>query len=182
MSNLWKVQPFCSSVKQRFNHSFVADHVPQTFAVMNLHESSEEVWYLDTGACNQMTANSSILSSFKPYIGHKKILVGNENLLDTTQIYETQLNTSSTSFALKNILVVSSIKRNLLSMRQFCHDNNFFFEFDPFGFSVKDKETQMELFRCSSSGIPLYQISSKVASAGNNQQIGLVASLFSGDV
>ncbi|XP_020093459.1 uncharacterized protein LOC109719366 [Ananas comosus] len=44
--------------RQRFNHSFAADEVPQTFAAMNLHEPGEEVWYPDTGASNHITANS----------------------------------------------------------------------------------------------------------------------------
>lgn len=114
--------------RHRFNHFFVADDILYTFAAMSLHEPGEEVWYPDIGAFNHMTANPGILSSSKLYTGQDKILVGNESLLNITQTGETNLKTSSTSFAIKNVLVVSSIKRNLLSIRQFCHDNNSLFE------------------------------------------------------
>lgn len=64
-----------------------------------------------------MTANPSILSSPKPYSGQDKILIGNENLLNIIQTGETNLKTSSTSFALENVLIVPSIKQTLLSAR-----------------------------------------------------------------
>ena len=86
------------------------------------------------------------------------------------------------NFALKNVLIVPSIKRNLLYAHQFCHDNKSHFEFDSSDFSVKDLETGKELLKYHSSGTSLYPISSKVASIGNKQQSVFVASRFSGDI
>ena len=75
--------------RQHFNHAFTIDSIPQTFASMRFLEPDEEVWYPDTGAFNHMIANPGILFFSKPYIGQEKILVGNENLLNITQIGET---------------------------------------------------------------------------------------------
>lgn len=81
--------------RQHFNHSCVADDIPQTLAAMKLHKPSDDVWYQDTKVSNHTTANPGILSYFKPYIWHEKILIDNENLLDITQTNETQLNAPS---------------------------------------------------------------------------------------
>ena len=92
------------------------------------------------------------------------------------------MSTPSNFFALKTILVIPSIKRNLLSILQFCHDNNSHFEFDSFDFFVKDLETRKELLRCHSSETSLYPISSRVASVGNKQRSIFVASGFSENI
>ena len=92
------------------------------------------------------------------------------------------MSTPSNSFALKNILVVPSIKRNLLSVRQFCHDNNSHFEFDSFDFFVKDLKIEKELLRYRSLETLLYPISSKVASIRNKQWSVFIASRFSRDI
>lgn len=46
-----------------------------------------------------------------------------------------------------NILHVPEIKRNLLSVQQFFHDNNVYFEFHSTFFSVKDKFTRNTLLK-----------------------------------
>lgn len=87
-----------------------------------------------------MTPDPDILSSSMPYFGTNKIFVSNDNLLSVTQIGETELNAPSRSFNLKDVLIVPSIKRNLLFVHKFCDDNSSSFEFDSIGFCVKDKK------------------------------------------
>jgi hypothetical protein len=53
---------------------------------------------------------------------------------------------------LNNVLVVSSIVRNLLSIRQFTRNNSCSIEFDAFGFSIKDLRTRRVILRCNSAG------------------------------
>jgi histone deacetylase 1/2 len=57
-----------------------------------------------------------------------------------------------TPFHLNNILVSPSLVKNLISVRAFTRDNNVSVEFDPFGFSIKDLPTRMEMLRCNSAG------------------------------
>jgi hypothetical protein len=58
---------------------------------------------------------------------------------------------STSSFSLRNVLVVPSLVRNLLSVRQFTRDNHCTIEFDAFGFSVKDLQTRCVILRSNSS-------------------------------
>jgi len=51
------------------------------------------------------------------------------------------LTTPASKFALNNVLIVPSIVRNLLPVRQFTFDNNCSIEFDALGFSMKDFRT-----------------------------------------
>lgn len=104
------------------------------------------VWYPNTRASNYVTSNPCKLSNSKPYVGRDKNFVSNGNFLLITQTAETNLNTSSESHALKNALVVPSIKRNLLSVPKFCSNNNSFFEFDSIGFYAKDKKTGKRVY------------------------------------
>ena len=58
---------------------------------------------------------------------------------------------------LNNVLVVPSIVRNLLSIRQFTRNNSCSIELDAVGFSVKDLRTRCVILRCNSDG-DLYTI------------------------
>lgn len=89
---------------------------------------SEEVWHPDTGASNYMISDSGVVFKSTPYLGTDKIFVG-KGLLSITHKGETTLSTPK-SFNLKNVRIVPAIKRNLLSIRKFYHDNNSSFEFD----------------------------------------------------
>ncbi|KAH0784215.1 hypothetical protein KY290_003813 [Solanum tuberosum] len=53
--------------KNRFNHSFVANNIPQSFAALNLEEVQPTVWYPDSGASAHMTRDSSTLTAPIPY-------------------------------------------------------------------------------------------------------------------
>jgi hypothetical protein len=53
---------------------------------------------------------------------------------------------------LNNVLVVSSIIKNLIFVRHFTTDNNCSIEIDPFGLSVKDFQTRSVIARCNSMG------------------------------
>jgi hypothetical protein len=68
------------------------------------------------------------------------------------------LQTATSTFQLNNVLVVPSLIRNLLSIRQFTQDSKCSIEFDAFGFSVKDLRTERVILRCNSDG-DLYTIS-----------------------
>ena len=51
------------------------------------------------------------------------------------------LPSSTTTFTLNDVLYVPSMKKNLISISQFCISNNVSIEFLPFCFHVKDLRT-----------------------------------------
>jgi hypothetical protein len=61
-------------------------------------------------------------------------MTGDGKSLRITHLDSSTLHSSAHSFKLNNILYVPDIKRNLLSIYQFCVDNNVFVEFLPWCF------------------------------------------------
>ena len=109
----------------------------------------------DTGASSHMTSNAGILSRTLPSRhSPSHIVVGNGNLIPVTSTGTTHL---SHNLSLNNVLVLPSLIKDLIYVRQFTTDNNCFVEFDPFGCSMKDLPTRREIIRCDSSG-PLYPL------------------------
>ena len=110
-------------------------------------------WYADSSASSHMTAHSSILSSPQPpsLSGPSSIIVGNGALLPVTSIGSFSFNAPRRHLVLNNVLVSPSIIKNLISVRRFTTDNNCSIEFDPFGLSVKDLQTQSVIARCNST-------------------------------
>ena len=80
------------------------------------------------------------------------VLVGNGSSIPVACHGHSILSTKTSNFALNNVLVVPSIVQNLLSVRQFTHDNHCSIEFDALGFSVKDLSTGRVMLRCNSTG------------------------------
>lgn len=143
--------------KQRFNYSFVADDIPQSFAAMQLSEADDQNRYLDTGASSHMTSQAGNLISKRPYYGSDRILVGNG------PISHVGLPHSSSNFKLNNVLLVPHLKKNWISVKRFCKDNSCSITFDGSGFSVKDMKTMV---RFNDSG-SLYMFPSQRASMGS---------------
>jgi hypothetical protein len=67
------------------------------------------------------------------------ITVGNGTTIPITCRGTSTLSSSSTTFHLNNVLVAPALVCNLLSVRQFTHDNHCSIEFDAFSFSIKDQ-------------------------------------------
>ena len=108
-------------------------------------------WVMDSGASSHMSTTDGILFSHLPS-SHSFIIVGNGHTIPITCRGESILPTAASNFVLSNVLVVPSLVRNLLSIRQFTRDNNCSIEFDALGFSVKDILTNRVMLRCNSAG------------------------------
>jgi histone deacetylase 1/2 len=63
----------------------------------------------------------------------------------------------NSNFLLRNILVVPSLIKNLISVRRFTIDNQVILAFDPFGLFVKDLKTE-EVLACYNSTSDLYPL------------------------
>ncbi|BBH07832.1 transposable element gene [Prunus dulcis] len=74
-------------------------------------------------------------------MGTDDILIGDGSNLAITHIGSTSLKTPHHHFTLNNVLCVPSMKKNLISISQFCTSNNVSIEFLPSTFLVKELQT-----------------------------------------
>jgi hypothetical protein len=95
-------------------------------------------WMMDSGASHHITSDLQNLAHHLPYTGTDDVLIGDGKGLKITHLGSNQLSSSTHSFHLNNILCVPDIKRNLISIYQFCVDNNVSIEFLPWCFLMKD--------------------------------------------
>ncbi|KAK1412849.1 hypothetical protein QVD17_34395 [Tagetes erecta] len=126
-------------------------------------------WLPDTGSNNHVAPDLSSFEYSEPYLGEDNLHVGNGKALPILHVGSTRFHSPSKTFSLKNVLHVPTIKRNLLSVQKFCHDNNVFFEFHSNFFSVKDELSRTTLLTGPSNDglysfcLPRFQDVPKVA-------------------
>lgn len=104
---------------------------------------STDSWYPDSGATHHVTNNPAHLTTVQPYTGTQQVTIGNGSSLPISHTGSF----SCPNFRMTNILVVPSIKKNLLSVRQFSQENDCDFIFSPNSFSVKCRHTGKTLFQ-----------------------------------
>lgn len=107
---------------------------------MSLHDIQDVAWYPDTGASAHMTSDLDKLHTLSNYMGPNKIIVGDGNALDITHIGSTNVKVGDESLQLDNVLVVPSIKKNLLSVSQMTTDYAYVIEFSSDGFVISTRE------------------------------------------
>ncbi|KAL4565329.1 hypothetical protein LXL04_029418 [Taraxacum kok-saghyz] len=126
-------------------------------------------WLPDTRSSHHVTPDLSSFDQYEAYHGDDNIHVGNGKGLPILHIGSSKLHSRITSFSLSNLLHVPEIKQNLLSVQNFCQDNNVYFEFHSSFFTVKDEITHTILLTGPSKGglysiqLPRIQSVSKVA-------------------
>jgi hypothetical protein len=104
-------------------------------------------WYADTAATDHLTNNLDKITMKEQYRGKDHVQAANGTGMRITHIGQSIIPTSSHPLHLKNILHVPSVTRNLLSVKKFTSDNNVFFEFHPWYFLVKDRDSREVLLR-----------------------------------
>ncbi|KAD0157053.1 hypothetical protein E3N88_44702 [Mikania micrantha] len=108
-------------------------------------QASSSSWLPDTGSTNHAAPDLSGFEYAEPYYGEDNLHVGNGTALPILHIGSKRFFSPNKTFSLTDILHVPQIKRNLLSVQKFCHDNDVFFEFHSTFFVVKDKFTRTTL-------------------------------------
>jgi hypothetical protein len=111
-----------------------------------------------------MSGISQPFQSVKPYPFSSSITVGNGAHLPITHTASSMIPTRYHSLWLRNILLSPDLVENLISVRKLTRDNLVSVEFDPFGFSIKDLHTKMEMLRCDSDG-DLYPMNLRLSKA-----------------
>jgi len=91
--------------------------------------SPDPTWLLDSGASHHVTANLENLSLHSPYNSHDDVMIGDGTSLSITHTSSTKISSPHSTFKLSNVLCVPTMKRNLISVYQFCNSNNVSVEF-----------------------------------------------------
>ena len=99
-------------------------------------------WYMNTGATYHLTPNLNDLNSHTPFASSDKVIVGNGNRLNISNIGHSTISSTSWSLNLKNILHVLQLKTNLISVNRLCTNNNITVEFFTNGFVVNDQASK----------------------------------------
>ncbi|GJV09317.1 hypothetical protein Tco_1346973 [Tanacetum coccineum] len=131
---------------QAYSQSIMLPHVSQTMT------PQDPSWNMDTGASSHLVDNTGILTSFSNSSIYPSVFVGNGHSIPVTHTGHSFLHTSSKPLQLNHILITPHIIKNLISICKFTRDNDVSFEFDSYGFSIKDYQTQRILLRCDSTG------------------------------
>ena len=96
-------------------------------------------WYPDSGATHHVTNDLANLTVNAPYSSTDTLAVVNGAGLPITHLGSSTIPTSNGNLYLRNVLLVPSIHKNLLSVQRFCIDNQAIFMFDGHRFCVKDR-------------------------------------------
>ena len=128
----------------RFDLSYQdAPQFPAKQGLAAIHHGTNEnwgtTWNVDTGATHHFTNDATNLSLQKSdYTGADNVQIGNGQGLQISKIGSSILSTPSSTFVLNQVLLVPELHQKLLSVHQFCVDNNVYFEFHSYHFLVKD--------------------------------------------
>jgi histone deacetylase 1/2 len=141
----------------RMDESFRED--PSAMVAMSSYKIDQN-WYSDTGATDYITSNLDRLAIRERYNGGYKVHVSNGTGLNILHTGHASLRTASHSLALRNVLHVPKISKNLLSVHKLARDNDVYFEYHPCHFSIKDRQTGTSL---RTGGVRLIFIQSRLA-------------------
>ncbi|KAL9241610.1 hypothetical protein vseg_015702 [Gypsophila vaccaria] len=117
----------------------VPSYTPQAHTASATIANSPASWLIDSGATHHITNDLSNLALHSPYDGNDELIIGDGSSLPISHIGSFSISLSSASLNFSNVLYVPSISRNVLSVSQFCHDNDALVEFTNSCFLIKDK-------------------------------------------
>lgn len=122
-----------------FNQAFQQEPLAHMAYYSSSSSSLDAAWYPDTATTSHLTSDLSHLNiQSQDYLGDEQLRVGDGTTLPIHHIDTSLFKHSHCRFLLHSLLHVPAITKNLMSVRQFCEDNNIFFQFHSNSFSVKD--------------------------------------------
>ena len=114
VTNLNILHPFVGTMINNFN--------PKKFLMLialTLDTSIQDTeWTTDTFASNHMTGNSKLLFNLQSYLGIDSFLIGNGHALSIKAVGDIQVKNDKEKLMLRDVFLVSSLARNLLSDSQ----------------------------------------------------------------
>ncbi|KAE8711850.1 hypothetical protein F3Y22_tig00110271pilonHSYRG00126 [Hibiscus syriacus] len=148
------------------NHSSAnrGDNMSTTKSQDHVVSAGHDQWIIDSGATHHVTPNEASLTPHSSYANPGKLIVGSGDYLPVHLVGKAELNTSSRTLALSNILHVPSITKNLLSVSKLAKENSVFLEFHAKTCYVRDEASKMVLLRL---GHPAHDTLAKVCKQFN---------------
>ncbi|RVW13866.1 Retrovirus-related Pol polyprotein from transposon RE1 [Vitis vinifera] len=161
------------------NYAYQGRHPPTQLAAMVANsnaEQEEETWFADSGANQHITANLEHLTLQQPYTGQENVAVGNGQGLSIAHTGTTIFHTPEAKLNLKRVLHCPQASANLLSINQFCLDNNCLFILTGTHYFVKDIQTGTTLLEGKSEG-GLYPIQLRSMSINKSHALSAVVGI-----
>jgi hypothetical protein len=121
----------------RMDDSYSED--PPSAAMAATSSKVDVDWYTDIGAIDHITSDLDHLALSERYHGNNQVQVGNGSGLRIMHIGHSSINTVDRPLALHNILHIPAVAKPLLSIHKFSRDNDVFFEYHHWHFSIKDR-------------------------------------------
>ncbi|KAF3772495.1 hypothetical protein EJ110_NYTH57763 [Nymphaea thermarum] len=109
---------------------------------LHLKQNEQGEWYVDSGAAAHVTGDIGNLSSVFPYLEQDSVVTGDGSHHTISHIGNAQISMGSSSIPLKNVLVVPSVKKNIISVSKLIDDTHSSVEFTPSSVYVKDDRTK----------------------------------------
>ncbi|KAL9410716.1 hypothetical protein AB3S75_044483 [Citrus x aurantiifolia] len=144
-------------------YSGVDSYNPAAAFVANCEGTVDDGWYLDTGATHYLTNNMDNLHLRQEYKGTDQLIIGNGQGLPISHIGNvflsyralpySSIQSTHTTIALKDMLLVPSITKNLLSISKLTSDNSLSVEFYGNICFVKDMKGQVLLQDFAEKGL-----------------------------
>ncbi|KAH9769131.1 retrovirus-related pol polyprotein from transposon RE1 [Citrus sinensis] len=134
-------------------YSGIDNYAPAEAYVANFESFADDGWYLDSGATHHLTNNMENLHFKEDYKGTDQLIIGNGQGLSISHIGHAFLSfraskhpyTHASTIALKDMLLVPTITKNLLSISKLTSDNSLSVEFCGNVCYVKDMKGQVLL-------------------------------------
>ena len=102
---------------------------------------------MDSGATHHLTSDLNNLALHQPYNGGEEVTIADGSGLPISHSGSALLPTPTRSLALKDVLYVLDIQKNLISVYRMCNTNGVSVEFFPAHFQVKDLSTGARLLQ-----------------------------------
>jgi hypothetical protein len=130
---------------------------PPSAAMTAMTSKVDADWYTDTGTSDHITSDLDRLALHERYHGNDQVQVGNGSGLRIMHIGHSSINIVDHPLALCNVLHVLEIVKPLMFVHKFSRDNDVFFEYHPWHFSIKDRQSRRSLLDglCESGLYPI---------------------------
>jgi hypothetical protein len=130
---------------KRFDASYNGEEKHANAATTGYNVDTE--WYTDTGATDHITSELDKLVIRKKYGGSNQVHTASSSGMPISHIGQTTIHSHDRDLVHKDILHVPDASKNLVSIHKFTYDNNALFEFHPWHFLLKDRDTRKPLLR-----------------------------------
>jgi len=104
-------------------------------------------WLLDSGATYHLTSDLNNLALHQLYTGGEEVMIADGTGMQISHTGSALLPTPSRTLALRDVLCVPNVHKNLIYVYRMCNTNKVSVEFFPAHFQVKDLSTGVQLLQ-----------------------------------